>query len=289
MIDPFTLLNPSYATAIAIRHGTYGVNSLPASLSLFSLVATISSIFLCSVIATYFYRSYRFSGFGYLLGLPTGFAILAASFVFEHLNVVYSYSHSNESLENLFFWIQLALQSEGFAFIALSYMLKNRVSSTTTANSLLPTTSKILFSPHNWIHSSIKIREIIVSVLPMILITIPLMVTVSALFVQPILNETELKDMSLYTTLFDIMVLGYIFVKCLKPLVKAANIKLLCIPAAFALLWLEQYSLIMNYFDNNQFAFIGSIIARLAGLGLFVCAIHYALSSRRRREMEIET
>jgi len=289
MIDPFTLLNPSYATAIAIRHGTYGVNGLPASLSLFSLVATIASIFLCSVIAMYFYRSYRFSGFGYLLGLPTGFAILAASFVFEHLNVVYSYSHSNESLENLFFWIQLALQSEGFAFIALSYTLKNRVSSTTTANRLLPATSKILFSPHNWIHSSIKIREIIVSVLPMILITIPLMVTVSALFVQPILNETELKDMSLYTTLFDIMVLGYIFVKCLKPLVKAANIKLLYIPAAFALLWLEQYSLIMNYFDNNQFAFIGSIIARLAGLALFVYAIHYALSSRRRREMEIET
>ena len=290
MIDPFTLLNPAYATtAIAIRHGTYGVNGLPASLSLFSLVATIASIFLCSVIAMYFYRSYRFSGFGYLLGLPTGFAILAASFVFEHLNVVYSYSHSNESLENLFFWIQLALQSEGFAFIALSYMLKNRVSSTTTANRLLPTTSKILFSPHNWIHSSIKIREIIVSVLPMILITIPLMVTVSALFVQPILNETELKDMSLYTTLFDIMVLGYIFVKCLKPLVKAANIKLLYIPAAFALLWLEQYSLIMNYFDNNQFAFIGSIIARLAGLGLFVCAIHYAVSNRTRREMEIET
>ena len=63
----------------------------------------------------------------------------------------------------------------------------------------------------------------------MILISIPLMVTISALFVQPILNETELKDMSLYTTLFDIVVLGYIFVKCLKPLVKTANIKLLYI------------------------------------------------------------
>jgi len=237
----------------------------------------------------YFYRSYRFSGFGYLLGLPTGFAILAASFIFEHLHVVYSYSYANESLENLFFWIQLSLQSEGFAFIALSYMLKNRDGSTSTINGLLPTASKILFSPHNWIHSSIKIREIIVSVLPMILISIPLMVTISALFVQPILNETEIKDMSLYTTLFDIMVLGYIFVKCVKPLVKAANIKLLYIPAAFALLWLEQYSLIMNYFDNNQFAFIGSIIVRLAGLGLFVYAIYYALAKGRSREMEIET
>ena len=294
MTDPFTLLHPSYATTattatIAIHHGTYGVvTALPTSLSLFSLVVTVASIFLCSVIAMYFYRSYRFSGFGYLLGLPTGFAILAASFVFEHLNVIYSYSYANESLENLFFWIQLALQSEGFAFIALSYMLKNR-SGSTTINGLLPTASKILFSPQNWIHSSIMIREIIVGVLPMILISIPLMITISALFVQPILNDTELKDMSLYTTLFDIVVLGYIFVKCLKPLVKAANIKLLYIPAAFALLWLEQYSLIIHYFDNNQFAFIGSIIVRLAGLGLFVYAIYYALSSGRSREMEIET
>src|SRR6266487_3007098 len=189
MIDPFTLLNPSYATAIAIRQGTYGVNGLPASLSLFSLVATIASILLCSVIATYFYRSYRFSGFGYLLGLPTGFAILAASFVFEHLNVIYSYSYPNESLENLFFWIQLSLQSEGFAFIALSYMLKNR-SNFTTINRLLPTASKILFSPQNWIHSSIKIREIIVGVLPMILLSIPLTVTPYASLVRPILPQT---------------------------------------------------------------------------------------------------
>ncbi|MDQ6862244.1 MAG: hypothetical protein M3044_00320 [Thermoproteota archaeon] len=296
MTDPFTLFYPSYATAtttttttIAIHHGTYGVvSALPTSLSLFSLVVTVASIFLCSVIAMYFYRSYRFSGFGYLLGLPTGFAILAASFVFEHLNVIYSYSYPNESLENLFFWIQLALQSEGFAFMALSYMLKNRANFT-TINGLLPTATKILFSPQNWIHSSIKIREIIVGVLPMILISIPLMITISALFVQPILNDTELKDMSLYTTLFDIVVLGYIFVKCLKPLVKAANIKLLYIPASFALLWLEQYSLIINYFDNNEFAFIGSIIVRLAGLGLFIYAIRYAISSGRAREMEIET
>src|SRR5438445_9651736 len=298
MTDPFTLLYPSYTTTttttIAIHHGTNGVvSALPPSLSLFSLVVTVASILLCSVIAMYFYRSYRFSGFGYLLGLPTGFAIVAASFVFEHLHVVYSYSYANESLENLFFWIQLALESEGFAFIALSYMLKNRAGSTSTStsakNGLLPDTYKVFFSPHNWIHSSIKIREIIVGVLPMILISIPLMVTISALFVQPILNETELKDMSLYTTLFDIVVLGYIFVKCLKPLVKAANIKLLYIPAAFALLWLEQYSLIINYFDNNQVAFIGSIIVRLAGLGLFVYAVYYALASGRSREMEIET
>jgi hypothetical protein len=219
--------------------------------------------------------------------LPTGFVILAISFVFGYLNVVYSYSHVNQSLENIFLWIQLALRSEGFAFIALSYMLKNRMGST-SVNGLLPATSRILFSPLSY-SNAIKVKEMIVAILPMILISIPLMVTISALFVQPILNDTEVKDMSIYTTIYDIIVLGYISIKSLKALVRSANIKLLYIPAAFALLWLEQYSLIINYFDNNQFAFMGSIIARLLGLTLFVFAIYHCLSTVRRKEMEIET
>jgi len=219
--------------------------------------------------------------------LPTGFVILAISFVFGHLSVAYLYSHVDQSLENILLWIQLALRSEGFAFIALSYMLKNR-NGASTINGLLPATSRILFSPQSY-SNAIKIMEMIVAILPMILISIPLMITISALVVQPILNNTEVKDMSIYTTIFNIMVLGYIFIKSLKALVRSANIKLLYIPAAFALLWLEQYSLIINYFDNNQFAFMGSIIARLVGLSLFVLAIYYCLSTVRKGEMEIET
>ena len=80
MTNSIALLYPSFAgTTIAILHGAYCGGVLPTLLSLFSLVVTIASIILCSVIAMYFYRSYRFSGFGYLLGLPTGFAIPAAS------------------------------------------------------------------------------------------------------------------------------------------------------------------------------------------------------------------
>ncbi|MGA9152463.1 MAG: hypothetical protein WBZ36_17950 [Candidatus Nitrosopolaris sp.] len=284
----FTLLYPTYAITIVLAHH-HTINSAMSTslLLLFSLVTTIASIFLCSVISLYYYRTYRFSGYRYLLGLPTGFVILAISFVFGYLNVAYFYSHVDQSIENIFLWIQLALRSEGFAFIALSYMLKNRMGST-AINALLPATSRILFSPQSYCNS-IKIKEMIVAILPMILISIPLMVTISALFVQPILNDTEVKDMSIYTTIFNIMVLGYTFIKSLKTLVRSANIKFLYIPAAFALLWLEQYSLIINYFDNNQFAFMGSVIVRLVGLSLFVFAIYHCLSSVRRREMEIET
>lgn len=278
-MSPFTLFYPTYAiTILAHPHTT-------SALLLFS-VLTIASISLCSVISFYFYRTYRFSGYRYLLGLPTGFVILAISFIFGYLNVICSYSHVNQSLENIFLWIQLALRSEGFAFIALSYMLKNRIGCT-SVNAVLPATSRILFSPQ--IYYAIKIKEMIIAILPMILISIPLMVTISALVVQPILNDTELKDMSIYMMIFNMIVLAYIFIKSLKALVKSANIKLLYIPAAFALLWLDQYSLIINCFDNNQFAFMGSIIARLVGLSLFVFAIYHCLSTVRRREMEIDT
>ena len=292
-MSPFTLLYPIYAITVILthpHHHTHTTSALPPLLLSFSLAATIASIFLCSVISLYFYRTYRFSGYRYLLGLPTGFVILAISFVFGHLCVAYLYSHVDQYLENILLWIQLALRSEGFAFIALSYMLKNRIGSS-TINGLLPATSRILFSPQSYSNAifAIKIKEMIVAILPMILISIPLMITISALVVQPILNNTEVKDMSIYTTIFNIMVLGYIFIKSLKALVRSANIKLLYIPAAFALLWLEQYSLIINYFDNNQFAFMGSIIARLVGLSLFVLAIYYCLSTVRKREMEIET
>jgi hypothetical protein len=248
----------------------------------FSLLITIASISLCSIIAFYFFRSYKFSGFRYLLGLPMGFAILGTSFVCEHLSLIY---YTNYLFYHLFFWMQLSLQSEALALIALSYMLKNRVGRDkdeyATADLDL---SKVL------IHYSMstKARVLLISFFPMIVISIPFMVTISALFVQPFLNDVELADLSFYTKIFDMIILGYVFQSTVVSLVKGANIKLLYVPAAFALLWLGQYSLMINYFENDSIPFIGSIVARLAGLALFVYAIHYAMSGGVRMEMEIE-
>jgi len=248
----------------------------------FSLLITIASVSLCSIIAFYFFRSYKFSGFRYLLGLPMGFAILGASFVFEHLSLIY---YTNYLLYHLFFWMQLSLQSEALALIALSYMLKNRVGSGKADDAIADLNlSKVLIHDN----MSTKARGLLISTLPMIVISIPFMVTISALFVQPFLNDVELADLSFYTKIFDMLILGYVFKSTVVSLVKGANIKLLYVPAAFALLWLGQYSLMINYFDNDSIPFIGSIVARLAGLALFVYAIHYAMSGGVRREMEIE-
>jgi hypothetical protein len=261
LLSPFTLLVPYVAFSS-------------------SLLITIASVALCSVISIYFLRSYRFSGFGYLLGLPIGFAVLGISFVFEQLSLIYQ---ANNVLYHLFFWIQLAVQSEAFALIALSYMLKNRIRTKGSTTYLDPSS---LLVHHDL---STKARDLFISILPMVAISIPLTVTMSALLVRPFLNYVELTDLSFVMRIFDMIILGYIFKAAIASLVKAANLKLLYIPAAFACLWLSQYSLLITYFDDSLIAFIGSVSARLAGLALFVYAMYNAMFIARRKEIEIET
>ena len=263
LLNPFTLLVPYVAFSS-------------------SLLITIVSVSFCSVISIYFFRSYRFSGFGYLLGLPIGFAVLGVSFVFEQLSLIFQ---TNNALYHLLFWIQLALESEAFALIALSYMLKNRIGTRTKSSTTYLDPSSLLV--HN--NVSTKAKDLFISILPMAAISIPLTVTISALFVSPFLNYVELADLSFVMRIFDMIILGYIFRATIASLVKAANLKLLYIPAAFACLWLSQYSLLITYFDDSSIAFIGSLSARLAGLALFVYAMYNAMFTGRSREIEIET
>ena len=201
ILNPFALLDPSIAAS-------------------YSIFVTIASIFFCSIISMYFFRTYKFSGFGYLLGLPIGFAVIAISFVFEHLSLIsYNYSYTNSFLYTAFFWIQLTLQSEGLALIALSYMLKNRANVVNGWN-----VSKPFLSHSSVMSSSTRLKDILITILPMVVISVPIMVTMSALFVQPILNDTELNDLSIYTRVFNIVILAYILRNTLASLVKAANI-----------------------------------------------------------------
>ena len=81
--------------------------------------------------------------------------------------------------------MQLSLQSEALALIALSYMLKKRVGWGKDDYATIDLDlSKVL------IHDSMstKARGLLIRTLPMIVISIPFMVTISALFVQPFLN-----------------------------------------------------------------------------------------------------
>ena len=254
----------------------------PAIFQTISLLITLPSLLFSLTISWHFFRSYRFSGFGYLLGLPVGFVFLALSFLFEHLNVIYSNDHS---LYPVLFWIQLALQSEALALIALSYRFKSTSIDTHYGYDINLVASKQI----NPVTTLAKAKELVSSSLPMIMIAIPFTVPISELVSDPDLNYSGLADLSFFMRTYNMTILCYIFVRSIISLVKAANIKLLYIPGAFALLWLEQYSLMITYFDNSIVAFVGSIIVRLAGLTLFIYLVYSITSKQTRRRIEIET
>lgn len=243
VLNPFVLVSPAVAPALAA-------------------VITAFSVSLSLIISRYFFKSYAFSGFGYLLGLPVGFAFLGASFLFEMSSLMY---RADPLLYPAFFWIQMSLQSEALALIALSYYYKNADASGSGRK--------------------VRARDVMVTALPLAMVAIPFLVPTFSLVNQPYFNYAGLADLSFYMRIFNMVVIGYIFKSTIASLIRAANIKLLYVPAAFALLGMEQYSLVLAYFDNSVIAFIGSVAARIAGLALFAYIMH-SVTSKRRIEIE---
>ncbi len=254
----------------------------PDILHIISLLVTIPSILFSSIISWHFFRSYRFSGFGYLLGLPVGFVFLSLSFLFEHLNIIYSTDHS---LYPILFWIQLASQSEALGLIALSYRFK----SSSTADHYLDDINLFPSAKIRDAKTLAKLKEVLSSSLPLIMIAIPFIVPVSELLSDPDFSYYGLADLSLFMRIYNMTILSYILVNSIISLIKAANIKMLYIPGGFALLWLEQYSLMITYFDNYLISYIVSTLVRLAGLTLFIYMIYSVISRGSRRKMQIET
>ncbi|HEX7031458.1 MAG TPA: hypothetical protein VF172_00515 [Nitrososphaera sp.] len=243
VLNPFVLVDSSIGPSLAVA-----ITAISVSLSL--------------MISRFFFRSYKFSGFGYLLGLPAGFAFLGASFIFEASSLIYK---ADPLLYPAFFWIQMTLQSEAFALIALSYYYKNADASGTG--------------------KKVHPRDVLVTMLPLAMVATPFIVTTLSLATSPYFYYAGLADLSFYMRIFNMAVIAYIFKTVIASLVRAANIKMLYVPAAFALLLLEQYSLILTYFDNSVIAFIGSAAARMAGLALFAYVMH-SVTSRRKIEIE---
>lgn len=240
VLNPYVLLDPSIALAA-------------------SALLSAASAILAIAISRHFFKSYSFSGFGYLLGLPAGFVFLAGSFALEL--ACYAYINYPVLLPALF-WVQMVLQSEAFALIAISYYYKD-------------SSPKPRFG----------LRDAGMLLLPIAMVAVPFILPTSEIAAKPYFNYAGLADFSLYMRIFNMAVLGYIFKNSIFALVRAGNVRMLYVPAAFALLWLEQYSLVMTYFDNSAFAFAGSLIARIGGLALFAYAVH-AVTSKRRLEIE---
>lgn len=258
ILNPFVLMDPSVAPAVA----------------LVVMVASVSASFL---IARYFFKSYSFSGFGYLLGFPVGFAFLGLSYFFQYAGWAFA---NDAVMYPAFFWMQVILQAEGITLIALSYHFKNNPGDSAMTS----------FREGAQAIARYKLKHVLVAVLPVFMVAIAFIIPSSAFVSTPYFNYPRLADLSFIMAVFNMAVLGYVFKSAIISLVKSANAKLLYAPAAFALLALEQYSLVMTYFDNSSVAFAGSLVVRIAGLALLVYAMRHAIrmAAARRRDLEIE-
>jgi hypothetical protein len=78
----------------------------PAVARVLGAAISVVSVGLSTGIGRHFFKSYSFSGPGYLLGLPVGFASLGASSLFKMTSLLYS---ADLVLHPAFFWIQMSL------------------------------------------------------------------------------------------------------------------------------------------------------------------------------------
>lgn len=240
VLNFYVLLDPAQAVALAA-----GV--------------TAASVALSVAISRNYFRSYNFAGFGYLLGLPVGFAFLAASYLFELASRLFS---ADPTLYPAFFWLQMLLQAEAFALVALSYYYK---AGTVSRGRLA--------------------AKIAITAVPVVMVAIPLLIPASVIVANPYLNYAGLADLNFYLRIYNLALLAFVFRSALASLVKSGSVRTLYVPGAFALIALEQYSLVVAYFDNSTVAFVGSLAARLAGLAVFAYTVRL-VTSRRRIEIE---
>src|SRR5919202_5285722 len=151
----------------------------PVVFRVIDLIITVPSVVFACLISWHFFRSYRFSGFGHLLGLPVGFVFLALSFLFQHLNLIFS---NDQSLYLIFFWIELASQSEALALIAISYHFKTKSLDNCCCIhdiNFVPSPKFNAFSTFN------KTKKLVNKCVPLIIIAVPFMVPVSDLVSEP--------------------------------------------------------------------------------------------------------
>jgi len=210
------------------------------------------------VVAFHFFRFYRLSGFVYLLGLATGFSFITFAETMLALDVWLEF---NPEIFNLLFWMRLLSISYGFSFLAVSYYYKHR------EDDKVP-----------WM-----MRIGALSVIP-IMTMIALVV-----ILPPALDFPPYNMVDEYFRAFNLVVLAYVFKSTLGSIVEQGRKEFMYIPAAYAILWLGQYSSLIFSIDGSNSAFIAAHIAKVTGLAIFVGVLSQVIRARKIAKTETET
>lgn len=224
----------------------------------FIFSSEVIAAILAFVVAFHFYRFYRLSGFVYLLGLVIGFSFITFA---EMLLAVDVWLEFNPEIFNLLFWLRLLSLSYGFSFLAVSYYYKHREEDRTPFMMRIGALS-----------------------------VIPIMIVIAAVVIlPPAFNFPPYNQVDEYFRVFNLVMLGYVFKSTLSSIVEQGRKEFMYIPAAFAILWLGQYSALISNIDLNISAFIAQHIAKVIGLALFVGVMSQVIWGKRVPRTETET
>ena len=240
------------------------------------LLTSAISASLAFTVSWSFYRSYRFSGLSYLIAIPIGFAFLGLSFIFEYFSLIYRF---NELLYPELFWIQLILQSNGLALIAVSYRFKvsnyNDILSVSEQEQDLDIDAQL--GRHNSrIHLSNKIRKTITGGLFVWIILMTVIIPISDLTLSPYFDYAKLADLAVCMTIFNMILLGYILRNVVLSLAEKFSSKVVLTLASFVLIWVADFFVLVTYYTYSSNYLFLSILTRLTGLFIFIYLIYYA-------------
>ena len=215
----------------------------------FIFSAYVIASVLAFVVAFHFYRFYRLTGFVYLLGLTIGFFFIMFADIMLATDV---WLEVNPEIFNLLFWLRLLSLSYGFSFLAVSYYYKHKEEDKTFA-----------------------IRVAALSAIPIMIVLVVVIVAPPALELPPYNTVDE------YFRVFNLIMLAYVFKSALSSIVEQGRKEFLYIPAAYAVLWLGQYSALIYNLEGPISAFIAAPIAKIVALSLFVVVMSQVIRGKR--------
>ena len=201
----------------------------------------VASAVLCFVLVRFMFKPYSLTKEGRYLGLPVGFAFLGISEAMLAIGILQPAGELR--------LISLLTRTFAYVFMAATYYFSKEPAKK----------SRVLWS--------ITFGLIIVS-----------LTTLAVLMVRGLEFGFNLNpSLSIFLRLLALFCISYMCVRTLRSHLQALEPSTLWIPIGFIFLGISQYSLIIWAADANfsqGYAFVGGLIARFVGLGIFVAVAY---------------
>jgi hypothetical protein len=208
------------------------------------LFTTAFIVVLASLIAFHFFRCYRIAGLRHLLGMPTGFAFVAVSYLLVNINL---WINDVTELDSVIIWISSIILSYGFSLIAVSYHYKST----------------------SFSDSARLIKIMSIALIPLMAVSFGIVLSTP---IHELIPFTMLDE---YFYVFNIVALGYILIKSFKGILTDGNPKTMYIPVSYTFLLLGQL-LMYNWAVNGDASnIINALLVNLAGLSLFTYTLYH--------------